>query len=152
MFNQKKNKVSMKEAPHKSPILNMISEGTKIKGSIISENDIRISGCVDGESICKGKIIITNSAKISGDLISVDADIYGNVDGSVKVSNKLILRQTANVGGDIHTKLLIVEEGALINGTFKMGAGDDVTNGLTDTVTSTSENKNSKVLKKAVSA
>ncbi|TVQ04964.1 MAG: polymer-forming cytoskeletal protein [Balneolaceae bacterium] len=134
MFKNKKEQTTVNDTSQKSPILNMISEGTKIKGSITSENDIRISGKIEGEARCKGKIIIASSAHIQGDLISVDADVSGNVDGTIKVSNRLILRQSANIGGDIHTKLLVVEEGAQINGSFKMGAGNDVLDGLTDTI------------------
>lgn len=134
MFKTNKHQAPVNDTSNKSPILNMISEGTKIKGTITSENDIRISGKIEGEARCKGKIIIASSAHIQGDLISVDADVSGNVDGTIKVSNRLIMRQSANVGGDIHTKLLVVEEGAQINGSFKMGAGNDVLDGLTDAV------------------
>jgi cytoskeletal protein CcmA (bactofilin family) len=134
MFKNKKEQTTVNDTSQKSPVLNMISEGTKIKGSITSENDIRISGKVEGEARCKGKIIIASSAHIQGDLISVDADVSGNVDGTIKVSNRLILRQSANIEGDIHTKLLVVEEGAQINGSFKMGAGNEVLDGLTDAI------------------
>ncbi len=150
MFKTNKEQNPVNDTSHKSPILNMISEGTKIKGSITSENDIRISGKIEGEALCKGKIIIASSAHVHGDLISVDADVSGIVDGTIKVSNRLILRQSANVGGDIHTKLLVVEEGAQINGNFKMGPGDDVLNGLTDTQFAENSRKNSdKVVSKA---
>lgn len=118
--------------PQKSPSLNMISEGTKIKGTISTQNDIRIAGKLDGEAICKGKIIVTSAAHLDGDITSVDADIAGNVSGTVKVSEKLILRQSANIGGDIYTKLLVVEEGAQVNGTFRMGSGEDVLDGISD--------------------
>lgn len=122
MFN-KKNKPSnnVKNRQPTSPSLNMISEGTKIKGSLTSENDIRVSGKVDGEINCKSKLIVTSKAEVEGDVFSVDADISGNVEGTLKVSNKLILRQSANVGGDIYTKTLVVEEGAQLNGACKMG-------------------------------
>lgn len=121
MFNNKpKNKVN--GTTQKSPSLNMISEGTKIKGTIKSQNDIRIAGRLEGEVICKGKVIVSSSAQIDGNISSVEADIAGKVEGTIKVSNKLSLRQTALVGGDIFTKTLIVEEGAQINGNFKMGA------------------------------
>lgn len=127
-----KNHKNVNGTAQKSPSLNMISEGTKIKGTISSQNDIRIAGKLDGEAICKGKIIVTSSAHLDGDLTSADADIAGNVSGSIKVGERLILRQTANVGGDIYTKLLVVEEGAQINGNFRMGAGDDVLDGISD--------------------
>jgi cytoskeletal protein CcmA (bactofilin family) len=120
MFKNKKPKMKNGSA-QKSPSLNMISEGTKIKGSINSQTDLRIAGQIDGEANCKGKIIVSSTAHLDGNVTSVDADIAGKVEGTIKVSNKLTLRQTAEVGGDIYTKVLVVEEGAQINGSCRMG-------------------------------
>lgn len=133
MFNKKnKTKHKVNSTPQTSPSLNMISEGTKLKGTLSSKNDVRIAGQLDGEINCKSKLIVTSSAYLEGDVISVDADIAGNVDGTLKVSNKLILRKSAKVGGDVYTKVLVVEEGAQINGAFKMGENASGVNGSTD--------------------
>ncbi|HEX6982754.1 MAG TPA: polymer-forming cytoskeletal protein [Balneolaceae bacterium] len=102
------------------PSVNMISEGTKLKGTIETQNDIRIAGTLDGEATAKGKIIVSSSGKIDGDLEAVDADIAGKIDGEVKVTNKLVLRKSAIVEGDIYTKTILAEEGAQINGSFHM--------------------------------
>ncbi|MEX0944037.1 MAG: polymer-forming cytoskeletal protein [Balneolaceae bacterium] len=104
----------------------MISEDTKIKGSINSQTDIRIAGRLEGEIFCKGKCIITGSAKLDGNLTTVDADIAGTITGTIKISNKLILRQSAKINGDIYTKTLIVEEGAIMNGGCRMGSADQM--------------------------
>lgn len=116
----------------KSPSLNMISEGTKINGTIKSQNDIRVAGRLEGEVICKGKVIISSSAQIEGNIASAEADIAGKVDGTIKVSDKLTLRQSAIVGGDIYTKVLIVEEGAQLNGNCRMGTQQENIDGATD--------------------
>ncbi len=116
----------------KSPSLNMISEGTRIKGTISSENDIRIAGRVDGEALCKGKLIVTSTARVDGNVIATDADIAGTIDGTLKITKKLTLRQAAKVGGDIYTKVLVVEEGAQLNGSCRMGTLDGSLDELTD--------------------
>lgn len=102
------------------PSVNMISEGTRLNGTIETQNDIRIAGTLEGEATAKGKIIVSSSGKIDGDLEAVDADIAGKIDGEVKVTNKLILRKSAIVEGDIYTKTILAEEGAQINGSFHM--------------------------------
>ncbi len=122
MFKNDKKKPAVNGTAQKSPSLNMISEDTRIKGSINTQTDIRFAGKLDGEIFCKGKSIVTGSAIIEGNITSVDADIAGNVTGIVKVSNKLILRQSAKVKGDIFTKTLIIEEGAVMNGSCRMGS------------------------------
>lgn len=104
-----------------TPSLNMISEDTKLKGTLNSQADLRIAGQVEGEIVCKGKVIITSSAKIDGNITSLEADIAGQVLGTIKISNKLVLRKTAKIRGDLYTKTLTVEEGATLNGGCRMG-------------------------------
>lgn len=116
-----KSKPPVNESTPKTPSLNLISEGTKIKGTITSQNDLRISGRLEGEAICKGKIIVASTAKIDGNITTVEADIAGNITGTLKVSDRLTLRKSAIVGGDIYTKVLVVEEGAQMNGNCRMG-------------------------------
>jgi cytoskeletal protein CcmA (bactofilin family) len=120
--NKNKNKPPVNETTSKTPSLNLISEGTRIKGTITSQNDLRISGRLDGEAICKGKIIVASAARVDGNITTVEADIAGNVTGTLKVSDRLTLRKSAVVGGDIYTKVLVVEEGAQMNGNCRMGA------------------------------
>lgn len=123
MFNNKneKNPGKVNGTSPQSPQLNMISEGTKIKGTLNSQNDVRIAGRVEGEAISKSKLIVTSTGDVEGDIKAAEADVAGKVEGQIKVTSKLILRQTAVVGGDIFTKTLVVEEGAQMNGSCRMG-------------------------------
>ena len=105
-----------------SPILNMISEGTILNGNIESESDIRISGTIEGEAHSTGRIIVTAAGSVNGNIKAEDADIAGKLDGELFISGKLILRSSAVVTGDIHTKTLLVEEGAQIRGNCNMSS------------------------------
>lgn len=125
---------------NQSPSLNMISEGTHVKGTINTQNDIRIAGNCDGEVISKGKLIVTSSGVIDGSVKSLDSDVAGKVEGELRVSNKLILRQSAVIDGDIYTKTLIVEEGAEMNGACHMGS--EISSVKKPTETKNSETKN----------
>ena len=122
MFNTKKTSKTVSNSTSQSPSVNIINEGTKIKGNIHASSDIRVSGTVVGEAISKGKIILTNNGLVKGNISTSDADIAGKVEGDVKVSSRLILRKDAVIDGNIYTKSLVVEEGAQINGTCKMGS------------------------------
>lgn len=121
MFKKEEN-IIVNGSKNQSPTLNMISEGTKVKGTINSENDIRIAGSTDGEVISKSKLIVTSNGHVEGEVKALDADIAGKVEGELRISNKLTLRQSAIINGDIFAKTLIVEEGAEMNGTCRMGA------------------------------
>jgi cytoskeletal protein CcmA (bactofilin family) len=126
MFNSNNNKkssaakVNSNTSGNNLPSINMISEGTHVKGTLNTKNDIRIAGKLEGEAEAKGKLIIASTGVVDGDIEAVDADIAGKLLGEIHVSNKLILRQSAVVDGDIYTKSLLVEEGAQINGACRM--------------------------------
>lgn len=125
MFN--KNNKKKKKKPMNSnksgknlPSVNMISEGTTLNGTLETKNDVRVAGILDGEAKAKGKIIISSTGKVDGNIEAVDADVAGKVNGEVRVTNKLVLRKSAVVEGDIYTKTILAEEGAQINGSFHM--------------------------------
>lgn len=122
MFNTNKTKKTVSNnTTNQTPSVNIISEGTKLTGTLQSNSDIRVSGSVRGEAISKGKLIITDSGTVKGNITSNEADIAGKIEGDVLIHTKLILRQSAVIDGNIFTKTLIVEEGAKINGACKMG-------------------------------
>lgn len=126
MFNSTNGKSSSAKKPAQNsagnhlPSVNMISEGTHLKGNLNTKNDIRISGTLEGEANATGKLIITSSGSVMGDVDAADADIAGKMNGEIRVKNKLIIRESAVIDGDIFTKTLLVEEGAQINGTCRM--------------------------------
>ena len=121
MFNKNSRNTTVNNSNNNSPTINMISEGTKVNGNVHSNSDIRVAGSIEGEALSKGKLIVTASGRIKGDVTSSDADVAGRLEGEVRISNKLILRKSAIVDGNIYTKSLLVEEGAQINGACRMG-------------------------------
>ncbi len=124
MFNNNKKSnetMSSNKSSKNLPSVNMISEGTDLKGTLKTKNDVRIAGKLDGEAKAEGKIIVSSTGKVDGNIEAVDADIAGKIDGEVRVTNKLILRKSAIIEGDIYTKTILAEEGSQINGSFHMG-------------------------------
>ncbi|MDG5766524.1 polymer-forming cytoskeletal protein [Balneolales bacterium ANBcel1] len=117
----------MKQDNPGQPNVNMIGSGTVITGSLKTKSDLRISGTVEGEIFAESKCILSESGKIKGDLRTKEADIAGTVEGEIIVGNRLVLRSTARVSGDITTKMLMVEEGARIDGACRMSDQVDLT-------------------------
>ena len=102
---------------------NTISKGCKIIGQIVADNDIRIDGVVEGEIICKGKIVTGLEGHITtGPVTCVNAEIFGVTNGDINVSDTLILRSSAKISGNIKTKILVIEPNAVFNGTLQVAA------------------------------
>ena len=72
-----------------SAVLNVIGEGTTIKGDLISTGDLRIDGKVIGSIQTKAKCVIGNSAVVTGDVDCKNCDVSGKIEGDVKISDVL---------------------------------------------------------------
>ena len=118
------------KTPNDSPErLNVIVEGSKVIGDLITESNLRIDGEVLGNVTSASKVVIGLTGKIKGNLTCTDADIEGYIEGSMKVDNLLALRNEANVNGEISTTKIQIDEGAKFTGNCKMsGIGSKLSN------------------------
>ncbi|MBS1488907.1 MAG: polymer-forming cytoskeletal protein [Bacteroidetes bacterium] len=105
---------------------NVIGKGTVLEGNIETHGNIRIEGRVLGHIKSKSKIALGNGSHVEGNITAQNADIEGEVKGKVDVSELLVLKSTAVVYGDINTGKLVVEPGAMFNGSCKMGVVKDI--------------------------
>jgi cytoskeletal protein CcmA (bactofilin family) len=93
-----------------------------LEGNIETFGNIRIEGKVIGNIKSKSKIALGNSSHVEGNISAQNADIEGEVKGKLEISEMLVLKSTSVVHGDIITSKLVVEPGAVFNGSCKMGA------------------------------
>jgi cytoskeletal protein CcmA (bactofilin family) len=101
---------------------NSLVQGTRVEGTIHTENDIRIDGHLIGSLNCKGKVIIGPSGFIDGDIQCKNAVIEGKFNGLLVISDLLHIKETAHIEGDVNTKKLIVQSGSVFKVTCKMGS------------------------------
>jgi cytoskeletal protein CcmA (bactofilin family) len=106
-------------------LTNQLKKGTTINGDLSSESDARIDGVINGNLNVKGKIIIGNTGEITGDITCAFCEISGKVKGKLMIKENLTLKSTADYTGDITVNKLIIEPGALFNGTCKMSSIKD---------------------------
>ena len=104
-------------------MFNALTAGSKIVGNITADSDFRIDGLIEGELNCTGKVVIGEAGRIKGTVSCQNAEILGLMDGKIRCSQQLSLRTNGRIIGDVNTKTLIVEPGALFNGTCSMGTG-----------------------------
>ena len=107
---------------------NVLATGTTLTGKIETESDFRLDGRIEGEIVCKGKIVIGPKGSVKGNISTVNAEILGNVDGSVRVRERLVLKASAEIKGDIFIQTLEIEPGAKLNGSCTMSGKEGMTN------------------------
>lgn len=102
--------------------INLIGNGTSIKGDITSNGDIRIDGTMVGNLTINGKLVVGATGKIEGNVTSQNADISGEIHGKITISDLLILKASSKLVGDIITGKISIEPNATFTGTCNMGA------------------------------
>ena len=100
--------------------LNIINNGTQILGDVNSDGDMRVDGNIKGYLTSKARLVLGPTAVIEGDVKAVNIEISGEVTGNIYASELLTIKATAKISGDLISNKLIIEAGAICNGTSKM--------------------------------
>lgn len=112
---------SRKEAVSTPGMHNVLSSGTVLTGNLVTDDDIRIDGVIEGNIVSQGKIIIGGNGSVKGDIECHNLDIVGKVTGNILCSEIVALRASAHVTGDIKTQTIEIEPGARFIGSCRMG-------------------------------
>ena len=103
--------------------LNFIGKGTVINGEILTESSVRVDGKVKGKIICKNKLTIGETGEVEGEIEATNANVGGKINGKIYIKQKLILESKSSLIGELRASKLIIDEGAVFQGTSDMGLG-----------------------------
>jgi len=99
----------------------LIGAGTTFQGDISFEGGIRVDGTVEGTISApddsSSRLVITDQAKIKGEVRVPHVVVNGSVVGNVHSSERLELQRQARVEGDLYYEVIQMEEGASVTGT-----------------------------------
>ncbi len=101
--------------------INIISEGTRIKGDIIASGDIRIDGELTGNISAKGKLVVGPNGKIAGEVDCSNIEVSGYIKGKISATELMNMKSTSQIEGDVVAGKLSVEPGSIFTGTCSMG-------------------------------
>ena len=96
--------------------INIINNGTLIKGDITASGDFRLDGTLEGNIQLDGKLVVGDTGVVNGNILCQNANIIGTVNGNLSVKELLSLHSTARVKGDILINKLSIEPGAVFTG------------------------------------
>ncbi len=119
--NQKTNKTETTSSSNGNGLTCIIAPGTRIEGKFTTAEDIRLDGTIVGEVICKKRVVMGQTGKVEGNVVTVDSAVRGNIKGEIKVSGTLHLHETAKIDGTIIARKMIVDSGASYSGDCRVG-------------------------------
>ena len=100
-------------------ISTLISEGCILDGNIKAPAFARIDGQVTGDVFVDEGLILGEKGSIQGNVVTKEMVVYGTINGNLQV-NALEIKSTGKITGEIRTQTLVVENGAVYNGSLSM--------------------------------
>ena len=98
-----------------------IDQGSSFEGKLSFKDTVRIDGRFRGEISSENTLIVGETGEIEASIRSKTVAVSGSVTGDIVAATKVVLHKTARVCGNITTGSLVVEDGAEIDGSIKMG-------------------------------
>src|SRR2546425_10229637 len=72
----------------------LIDRDVTLVGEIVSEDNIRLRGRIEGNVVTSGSVVIEPHASVRGDITADNLIVEGTVEGKVVVARKFELRPT----------------------------------------------------------
>ncbi|NLW55990.1 MAG: polymer-forming cytoskeletal protein [Firmicutes bacterium] len=94
----------------------IIGDATSFKGTIISNENIRIDGKHEGELTTQRDLVISESGQVKGVVQAANILLGGSLEGEMKSAHKVMLLASASFQGKAEMLTLIIEEGAFFQG------------------------------------
>lgn len=96
----------------------LIGTKTRIEGDIHFEGGLRVDGQIKGNlrGSQNSMLVISEQARLEGEIHAVQAVINGQVSGTVHVEERLELQPKARITGDVHYRTLEMHPGAIVDG------------------------------------
>ncbi len=98
------------------PGVTLIDEDMTLVGEIVSEENIRLRGRVEGNVSTSGSVVIEPKGSVQGDITAENLIVEGSVEGKVVVARKFELRPTGRMRGDIRAAVVAIAEDAFLQG------------------------------------
>jgi cytoskeletal protein CcmA (bactofilin family) len=98
-----------------------VGNGTTLTGEANFKGMLRVDGHLSGRvSSQDGTLIVSTGGQVDADVEVSVAQIYGTVVGNVTATKRIELGRVAKVTGDIQTPALVIEQGAVFEGSCRM--------------------------------
>jgi cytoskeletal protein CcmA (bactofilin family) len=109
-----------------------LGAGTNYQGKLHFQGAVRIDGNFQGEVVSDGTLVVGQEAVVEGLIKVGQLVLSGKIQGEVEAKNKVVLHKTANLHGNIRTPVLVVEEGAVLEGQLVMGSLEAASSGVSE--------------------
>jgi cytoskeletal protein CcmA (bactofilin family) len=98
-----------------------VGNGTTLTGEANFKGMLRVDGTLSGRvSSQDGTLIVSTGGQVEANVEVSVAQIYGTVNGDITASKRIELGRVAKVTGNIQAPALVIEQGAIFEGSCRM--------------------------------
>ena len=98
-----------------------VGNGTTLTGEASFKGMLRVDGTLSGNVRSEdGTLIVSTNGRVEANVEVAVAQIYGTVQGDITASKRIEMGRVAKVTGNIQTPALVIENGALFEGSCRM--------------------------------
>ncbi|MEO8848679.1 MAG: polymer-forming cytoskeletal protein, partial [Casimicrobiaceae bacterium] len=128
-------KAKSEAAPQKR-LDSLIGAGTIVRGDLLFTGGLRVDGCVEGNVSTAdgqtGTLVISEHARIDGEVRVSHVVINGTVTGPVNATEYLELQPKARIVGDVAYRKLEMHMGAVIEGRLAHSESEPATGSVVE--------------------
>ena len=112
-----------REEPSHAPQSNdlLLGPGAEFDGKLTFRGTLRIDARFTGSIVTDDVLIVGEHAKMNAEITCGTIVVHGEVNGNVRATSGVELRHTARLRGDVSSPGIVVEKGALLQGSVKLG-------------------------------
>jgi cytoskeletal protein CcmA (bactofilin family) len=98
-----------------------VGNGTTLTGEASFKGMLRVDGGLSGTvRSSDGTLIVSTNGRVDANVEVAVATIYGTVNGDITATKRIELGRVAKVTGNIQTPALVIENGAIFEGSCRM--------------------------------
>jgi len=101
-------------------ITTVVAEDLEIKGTIRFKSSVMLKGVFEGEIFSEGLLVIGSTARVTASVNTKTLISHGSLTGNVTASEQIVLKNTATHIGDLNSPFIMIENGAVFNGSCVM--------------------------------
>ncbi len=101
-------------------ITTVVAEDLEIKGTIKFKSSVMLKGVFEGEILSEGLLVVGSTAKVSASINTKTLISHGSITGNVVATEQIVLKSSATHIGDLKSPFIMIENGAVFNGSCMM--------------------------------
>lgn len=103
-----------------SELNGFVDAGSHLHGELHFDSSFRVEGKVEGTVVSDGHLVVGSGGEVQGEVRVGDVFVSGTVRGTVRAARRVQISSTGKVFADLHTPSLVVEDGAIFEGSCSM--------------------------------